>query len=240
MKVIGYCRVSTDSQAERGVGLAVQEKALRSWCATEGYELVQLFRDEGESGSNGLDARRGLLEAMLTLKELEGPKGLAVYRLDRLARDLILQESLLREVSKIGAQTFSTQAGEAAYLGGDDHDDAQRTMIRHILGAISQYERSLIHQRMSAGRALRREQGHYVGDGPPPYGFEVATDDEGNKWLAPVPEEQAALERVRELRSEGASLRAIGAALDAEGYRPRRASRWSPQAVKLIAARLDA
>lgn len=237
MKVIGYCRVSTDAQAERGVGLAVQEKALRTWCAREGYELAHLFRDEGESGSNGLDTRRGLYEAMLTLKELEGPKGLAVYRLDRLARDLILQESLLREVSKMGAHAFSTQASEAAYLGGDDHNDAQRTMIRHILGAISQYERSLIHQRMSAGRALRRERGHYVGDGPPPYGFEVAADDQGNKWLAPVPQEQAALERIRELRGEGASLRAIAAALDAEGYRPRRASEWSAQAVKLIVDR---
>lgn len=216
----------------------MQENGIRKWSDEQGFQLVQVFRDEGESGSNGLDSRRGLYQAMLALKDTPSPKGLVVYRLDRLARDLVLQEQLIREVSKADAQMMSTQPGEAAYLGGDDHDDAQRTMIRQILGAVSQYERSLIHQRMSAGRALRREQGHYVGDGPPPYGYTVAEGD-GAKWLAPVPEEQAAIERVREMQAEGESLRSMARKLDGEGYRPRRASKWSPQAVKLIRDRLS-
>src|ERR671923_2832950 len=63
MQLVGYLRVSTDRQAEEGLGLEVQEQAIRQWAQAHGHELVALTRDEGISGSNGLDTRVGLGEA---------------------------------------------------------------------------------------------------------------------------------------------------------------------------------
>ncbi len=46
-------------------------------------------------------------------------EGIVVYRLDRLARDLVLQEQLLAELRRVSAAVFSTSAGEDAYLADD-------------------------------------------------------------------------------------------------------------------------
>src|SRR5436190_1749852 len=55
MKLAAYLRVSTDKQAEEGLGLEVQEEGIASWAADYGHRIVAWHRDEGQSGSNGLD-----------------------------------------------------------------------------------------------------------------------------------------------------------------------------------------
>jgi hypothetical protein len=68
MRLVGYLRVSTDAQVERGLGLEVQEAAIRSWADARGHVLVALTRDEGISGSNGLESRLGLDDAAVVLR----------------------------------------------------------------------------------------------------------------------------------------------------------------------------
>jgi hypothetical protein len=52
--------------------------------------MIGWHSDEGVCGANGLDARRALPEAMRALRDGEAD-GLAVVKLDRLARDLIVR-----------------------------------------------------------------------------------------------------------------------------------------------------
>ena len=88
-KVFGYVRVSTAEQVA-GNGLDVQRSAIRSYCREHGLLLTRILSDEGISGSNGLDTRTGLAEGLAGV-ERGDVAGLVVYRLDRLARDLLLQ-----------------------------------------------------------------------------------------------------------------------------------------------------
>jgi DNA invertase Pin-like site-specific DNA recombinase len=44
VRIIGYIRVSTDRQAEEGLGLEVQERAIRSWARQEGHRLMTSVR----------------------------------------------------------------------------------------------------------------------------------------------------------------------------------------------------
>jgi DNA invertase Pin-like site-specific DNA recombinase len=44
MQLVGYLRVSTDRQADEGLGLEVQEQAIREWAQAHGHELVALTR----------------------------------------------------------------------------------------------------------------------------------------------------------------------------------------------------
>ena len=81
-QAVGYIRVSTTEQVS-GFGLDVQERAIRDYCKANGLRLVEIFRDEGQSGSNGLECRVGLAEALAALKADEVSL-LVVYRLDRL------------------------------------------------------------------------------------------------------------------------------------------------------------
>ena len=236
-KVAAYLRVSTDRQAEHGLGLEVQEAAIRSWARANGYRVTAWTRDEGVSGSNGLDTRVGLLDAIALVRDRQ-VSGVVVYRLDRLARDLVLQESLLADIRRMGGDLFTTSAAEASYLT-DDPDDPSRKLIRQVLGAVNEYERSMIRLRMRSGRARKRETGGYAGDGSPPYGHRA----DGGR-LVPIPDEQAVLDRIRQMRAEGASLRVIGATLSAEGFSPRpsklrRHDGWAPETLRRIVARLD-
>src|SRR4051794_33589968 len=52
MRVVAYLRVSTDRQAEEGLGFDVQEQAIRAWAKHGGHRVVAWTRDEGVSGSN--------------------------------------------------------------------------------------------------------------------------------------------------------------------------------------------
>src|ERR1700682_2316022 len=134
MRIVGYLRVSTERQAEEGLGLEVQEQAVVAWAAAEGHELIGFTRDEGISGAKELDSRPAVAEALGMLRD-DQAEGIVVYRLDRLARDLIIQEQLLADVRRLGAITFSPSAGEAGYLT-DAPDDPSRRFIRQVLGAV--------------------------------------------------------------------------------------------------------
>lgn len=222
-KAIGYLRVSTVEQTN-GFGLEVQEQAIRDYCRFNGLSLVGIFRDEGQSGSNGLDTRIGLAEALAALKAGQAST-LVVYRLDRLARDLILQETLVQQLREQGTPILSASEPDL----DTDTDDPTKVLIRQIIGAVSQYERTVIRGRMMAGRAKKREAGGYIG-GTLPYGFRLE-----HGQVLPDPAEQKVVALVGRRMSEGASLRTICAELDSKGFRPRTGASWHPNTIRRIA-----
>jgi DNA invertase Pin-like site-specific DNA recombinase len=232
VRLVAYLRVSTDRQAEEGLGLEVQEQAIRSWAKSEGHRVSLWCRDEGVSGSNGLEDRLALPEALEALRDRRAG-GLVVYRLDRLARDLMIQEQLLAEIRRMDAKVFSTSKGEDAYLV-DDPDDPSRRFIRQVLGAVSEYERAMISLRLRSGRRRKAAKGGFA-YGSPPMGFRA----EGRE-LVPDDGEQAAVARIVELRAEGRSLREIADRLDQEGIKSKRGGRWHPQTLRRVLERSEA
>jgi DNA invertase Pin-like site-specific DNA recombinase len=220
-QVVGYLRVSTAEQVE-GFGLAVQRKVIAGYCKEKGFRLVEVFSDEGVSGSNGLDSRKGLAD-LLAVAETGTVSGLVVYRVDRLARDLILQETLLTRLRKAGVEVLSVTEPDFV-----DSDDPTRVLVRQVLGAIAQYERALIRSRMGAGRAAKLATGGYAG-GRPRLGWRA----EGGVLVEDV-DEQETLRLARQLRDEGKSLREIAAALEAAGMAPKAGSSWHPTQVSRL------
>lgn len=228
-RVVAYLRVSTQQQAEHGLGLDVQRVTIREWAKGSGCRVVAWHADEGISGSNGLETRVGLYEALRAVEEGDAD-GLVVYRLDRLARDLVLQETLLARLWSLGASAYSTVDAEHESLvsGGDD---PTRNLTRQILGAIAQYERALIVMRLRSGKLAKRVRGGYIG-GAVPYGYELHNDQ-----LIPAPDELAAVELMRQMRADGSSLRTIIAELDRRGIPPKTGRAWYPTTVATIVER---
>jgi DNA invertase Pin-like site-specific DNA recombinase len=228
MRVVGYLRVSTERQADEGPGLEVQEQAIKVWAAAEGHKLVACYSDGGVSGSNGIDARVGLHEALMALAAGRAD-GLVVYRLDRLARDLSVQEGMLVWVWKHGGRVFACDAGEVVQ---ENPDDPMRAAMRQTMDVFARLERDMVAARMRAGRRLKAARGGFA-YGAPPYGKRAVAGE-----LVDDPAEQQVIARIRELHTGGASLRQIARTLNAEGLRPRRGRRWQDRTVARIVARL--
>jgi DNA invertase Pin-like site-specific DNA recombinase len=222
-KAVGYVRVSTDEQT-KGFGLDAQELAIRNHCKTQHLRLVEVLRDEGHSGSNGLDSRPGLA-AVLALLDSGAADVLVVPRLDRLARDLLIQETVIGRLQRRGRQVHSVAEPDVS------SEDPTRVLVRQVLGAIAEYERGLIRGRTMAGKAAKAARGGYTG-GRPRYGTRVI-----GGTLAVDDDEVDAVTRIRDLRASGCSYREICAALDAEGLRPRRGTHWQPAVVRRISLR---
>jgi len=222
-KAVGYVRVSTMGQSQEGeYGIEAQEASLRAYARAKGLHLVGICRDV-VSGTSDLGDREGLACVLDALKQ-GNAEVVVVPRLDRLARDVVVQESLIREIRGTGGDIQTASEREAHCLT-DDPDDPSRELIRVILGAVASYERQMIGLRMRSGRRRKREAGGYA-DGSPPYGFRA----EGGSLVADD-SEQKVLRRMKAMKRKGESLRAIASALNAEGVPSKRGAQWSASSV---------
>jgi DNA invertase Pin-like site-specific DNA recombinase len=227
VRLAAYIRVSTEAQAENGLGLDVQERAIKVWAKAHGHRISVWCIDEGLSGSLQAADRPGLTCALEAL-EAGRAEGLVVARLDRLARALTVQEAVLAHAWRHGARVFAADAGEVLR---DDPDDPMRTAMRMMMGVFAQLERGMIAARLRAGRRLKAERGGYA-YGPPPFGYRA---EEGE--LVVDPDQQDSVRVMRQLRQRGLSLRAICLELEAQGVPPKRSERWHPYSVAKILAR---
>jgi DNA invertase Pin-like site-specific DNA recombinase len=182
VRYVIYLRVSTDQQADAGQGLDIQEQACRAWLRAQRHRLAGVYTDAGRSGTSDIADRPGLAAAAALLVD-DRADGLLVYRLDRLARDVVLQEQLLAELHRQGKELRSCSPAEDANLVHDP-DDPTRALVRRILGSIAAYERDVIRLRLKAGRARKLLHGGYAG-GAPPYGYAAVRGE-----LVKIPGEQ--------------------------------------------------
>lgn len=230
MRLIGYVRVSTDSQVD-GFGLAEQERAIRRWARANGHRVVEVLQDAGLSGALDAVDRPGLAAALDALLRPD-VDGLVVARLDRFARALAVQEAALAVAWKRGAHIFAADFGPVLH---DDPDDPMRTAMRQMAGVFAQLDRAQVVKRLRDGRRAKAALGRHAAG---PYRFGYAGAGRGrDRDAAPLEEEQTVVRRILELRADGASYRTIAASLDAEGHRPRRAASWSAMAVRNVATR---
>lgn len=137
---IGYARVSTDEQ-----NLDLQRHAL----SAAGCEVV--FEDKGLSGA--VAARPGLADA---LQRLGQGDTLVVWRLDRLGRSLA---HLIETVELIG----KAGAGFVSLNESIDTNSTGGRLVFHIMGALAEFERSLISDRTKAGLVAARRRGKTLG-----------------------------------------------------------------------------
>lgn len=233
MRYVAYLRVSTEQQADTGAGLAIQEQACRDWLRAGRHQLAGVCTDAGRSGSLSVADRHGLGEALAVLSAGKAD-GLLVYRLDRLARDMVMQEQLLAELHRRELVLASCSATENEHLT-DDADDPTRALVRRILGSVAAYERDMIRLRLRTGRARKRIAGGYVA-GAPPYGYAAV-----GRELVPVEPEQEVIRLIRRLVREGWSLAAVCAELERRGIASRaQHRRWRKSTVAAIADRAGA
>jgi len=232
MRLLAYSRTFSLNGAGQD-SLDAQEEACRSWAQANGSEAVASFRDEALSGALPAEQRPGLLAALVALENGEAD-GLILHRIDRLARELHVQEAALAQAWAIGDHVEVIEAVEGP-IKRDDPEDPHRTFLRHVVGAAAQLERGLVAARLQGGRRRKAAQGGYIGGTRlhRRYGYRVEDGE-----YVPVADEQAVIERMRSMRADGATFRDIAAQLDADGVpAPGGGTAWGFSAVRKILAR---
>jgi DNA invertase Pin-like site-specific DNA recombinase len=152
MKAIGYIRVSTQEQAESGLGLEAQAVAIRAEATRRGWDL-EIIADEGESGSK-ID-RPGLLIAKDALARGEA-QALIVAKQDRLMR------------SSLGWAQIVSQSNDQKWsiICLDINLDTASPMgecLGSILAAVAQFDLANIRQRTKDALAVKKAQGYRLG-----------------------------------------------------------------------------
>lgn len=216
-RAFGYLRVSTDTQAESGLGLEAQRSALQAAASRHGLNLVECFTDAGVSGAVELENRPGLFAAVNVLKRGDV---LLVAKRDRLGRDVVAVALIERAIKAKGARVLSA-AGE-----GSDGTGAVDMLQRGMADLLAEYERLLIGQRTKAALAAKRARGERAGNLP--FGFQLGAD---GRTLEVNANERRVLDLLRELRAAGYTLRQIADELNAQGFTTRRGTAWRFQYV---------
>lgn len=210
-RVIGYVRVSSDQQADSGLGLDDQRAKLAAYCAAKELELVDVVVDAGESAKS-LD-RPGIQAALQRLARGEAD-ALLVAKLDRLTRSL-------RDLATLLERHFSGAVALLCMEHDVDTASAAGRMVLNLLMAVAQWEREAISERTTAALAVKVARGERTTRFAP-YGWQHI---EGR--VVECAEEQVTLRRAHELRANGLSVRAIGAQLAREGRLSRAAEAFS-------------
>ena len=142
MRVALYARVSTQRQAQAD-GVAQQLDRLRAHALAQGWTVSDedIFRDDGFSGAH---LRRPGLERLRDRAALRVLDRVLITAPDRLARHYVHQALLLEEIAAAGC--------EVEFLDRPMSQDPHDQLLLQIRGAVAEYERSLIAERMRRGR----------------------------------------------------------------------------------------
>ncbi len=217
-----YLRVSTDEQADSGLGINAQRARCEAQCIAKGWPAPAEYKDEGISGTIAPGPKRLDLARLLGDVAAGRINAVIVLDLSRLARSVKLVTSIIDELDAAGA----------AFVSCKENFDTSTAMGRAMLGIVAvfgQLERDLTSERTVAALAERGKQ-HGYKSGRLPYGYRrqpgqevIEVDDQAAPLVAAIFAQRAA----------GASMRAIAGQLDQLGPAPR-GERWHASAIKTI------
>jgi DNA invertase Pin-like site-specific DNA recombinase len=140
-----------------------------------------------------------------------------IEKLDRLARDLMIQESILADMRRNGFELISVAEPDLC------SDDPTRVLLRQMMGAFAEYERKVIVQKLRGARQRAKAARPGYREGRKPFGFR--------------PGEAETVERITELRSQGYTLAKITEILHAENRKPRAGERWFEKQIARVLQR---
>ena len=208
-RVIGYCRVSTDEQADSRGGLDAQVAAITDAARLRGAILAGIIEDAGVSGGTPWHERPGLSQAIQRIEAGEADI-LAVARIDRLSRSLADFATILERSRR---KRWNLLALDAAV----DTSTASGELLVSVLASFSVFERRLIGARTREAMAAKRAAGLHM----------------GRRSTLPAP----VIERINNERQQGRTLQEIADGLNRDSIATGQGGkRWYPTSIRAVLA----
>ena len=222
--VIGYVRVSTTEQSEKGVSLDAQRRRLKGYCEAHGLTLLHIEEDAGISAKT--TRRPGLQRALAAMSKGEA-KGIVALKLDRLSRST---RDVLDLVARAEKEGWALHSIDERLDTGSPHG----RFVVTILAALSQMEREQVSARTKSAMAELRRQGRKTSS-KPRFGFRFE-----NGKVVEEPCEQPILATIVAMRAQGFGAFKMARLLNEEGVpNPRTMGRWSLGLLQSVLRTLD-
>lgn len=152
MRMIGYLRVSSEEQADSGLGLAAQRATITDVAAQRGWD-VEWVTDAGWSAK---DLNRPGITHALDLLHNGKADGLMLARLDRLSRSMLDFDTVMDDAHKQGWSLVSVDLGV-------DMTTPSGRLLANVFAAFAEFERELIRQRTREALAAAKARGQRLG-----------------------------------------------------------------------------
>lgn len=224
-RALAYLRVSTAGQADKGMSLDAQHDRVTEYARSKGYALLDVVK-EAASGGRRSDEVFSWEHRPVLLDIMERARSgafdvLIVAKLDRLSRDHVTLIVLERELQRHGVRVESAD---------EEHngDGPLAEFIRGQLALVAQLERSMILERVGAGKAKKKQLGRHV-HGRVPYGY---ASEAG--VLSPVPELAPIVRRIFTDIKYGYSPGRVARGLNRESVPSPLSADWTAKAVHRI------
>lgn len=223
-EVYGYIRVSTDTQAEKGYGLDTQLAAIEKHCRDNNFELVEVFADEGISGTEAVESegdeliskRKGLLQL---LSSINGVNKIVVLHTSRLWRSDVAKVLIRREIERKGGEIISIEQPNYSIY----KKDPSSVLINGMFELLDEYERISIAMKLAKGRTTKARKGDKPA-GVTPFGYRYEDDKKSVKIDS---YEAIIVKRLFTLSQTGRTLQQIADRLNDEGIMTRRGKAWT-------------
>jgi DNA invertase Pin-like site-specific DNA recombinase len=210
-KAFGYLRVSGKSQLD-GDGFPRQRAAIQAYAAANNIEMVEWFEEKAVCGATESFDRPAWSEMV---GRLNGTRTIIVEKLDRLAREVYVQEYVQRDLAKRDVTLLTADGQDMSDI------DPTRVLFRQILACVAQYDRAMIVAKLKSARDRKKRD---------------TGSCEGVKRYGTLNGESDVLDRMTRMRSEGMTFDAIAAELNEHGVPTRYGKAWYGTTVRKILA----
>ena len=221
--VLSYIRVSTDRQAESGLGLEAQRQRIADYCKFKELRIERSFEDQGISASIPLGERPAGQRMIAEIKRR--PAIIIAVKLDRFFRSVADAANSITDFGKRNIELVCIAEGfdMSTYMG--------RAMTQ-MAAVFSEMERAATGERTRAALNVLRNR-HMRISRHTPYGRNL----EDNGHLSRNADEGEVIKRMATMRREGLTYRAIADELNAGGIPPKRGTHWIHTSVRSILLR---
>lgn len=200
-KVVAYYRYSSNNQDENSI--AYQRESTQNHCKKVGFEIIQEYVDEAQTGTN--DNRAGFLQMIEDAEKSPEWDAIMVYDLSRFTRNFYDSAKYSRLLEDLGIELKSvTQPFDNTNEG---------YMLRNVMHVINDYYSKNNSKHTHSGMMTKAQGGFHCG-GTPPLGYDL---DE-NKRLVINQEEAVIVKLIFDCIDEDFSLKETASMLNSRGY----------------------
>lgn len=182
---VGYIRVSTESQAETGYGLDIQEKKILEYCYKNDMSSLLLFVDDGYTGT---DMDRPALQSIIKMitdynhrRSKLRINTMIIPKIDRLGRTMLgtlqfIQDYIVAK-DKDNKSKINENKEDINFISVDENycrvekNNPQGKFLLMLFASLAEFDRDLIVGKLKDGRRARAAAGKWQGGGVPPYGY---------------------------------------------------------------------